>query len=72
MLEIIEQGGRKMAKGNLSETVDEILKSIGVKKSADKNEKPEDEVVLFIRRSDNTLKGTIRQLLAMPEALAIS
>ena len=45
MLEIIEQGGRKMAKGNLSETVDEILKSIGVKKSADKNEKPEDEKI---------------------------
>ena len=45
MLEIIEQGGRKMAKGNFSETVDEILKSIGVKKSADKNEKPEDEKI---------------------------
>lgn len=36
------------------------------------NEKPEDEVVLFIRRSDNTLKGTIRQLLAMPEISNIS
>ena len=45
MLEIIEQGGRKMAKGNFSETVDEILKSIGVKKSADKKEKPEDEKI---------------------------
>lgn len=42
MLEIIEQGGRKMAKGNFSETVDEILKSIGVKKSADEKKKPED------------------------------
>ena len=30
-------------------------------------EKPENEVVLFIRRSDNTLKGTIRQLLSKPE-----
>jgi chromosomal replication initiation ATPase DnaA len=29
--------------------------------------KPDDEVVLFIRRSDNTLKGTIRQLLEKPE-----
>lgn len=28
---------------------------------------PDDEVVLFIRRSDNTLKGTIRQLLDKPE-----
>lgn len=31
------------------------------------NDKPENEVVLFIRRSDNTLKGTIRQLLEKPE-----
>ncbi|WP_408069464.1 AAA family ATPase [Butyrivibrio sp. JL13D10] len=31
------------------------------------NIKPEDEVVLFIRRSDNTLKGTIKQLLEKPE-----
>lgn len=30
-------------------------------------DRPEDEVVLFIRRSDNTLKGTIRQLLEKPE-----
>ena len=30
-------------------------------------EKPENEVILFIRRSDNTLKGTIRQLLEKPE-----
>ncbi len=46
MLEIIEQGGRKMAKGNFSDTVDDILKSIGVKKSADKEEKkPEDEEI---------------------------
>lgn len=45
MLEIIEQGGRKMAKGNFSDTVEEILKSIGVKKSADKKEKPEDEEI---------------------------
>lgn len=42
-LEIIEQGGRKMAKGNFSETVDEILKSIGVKKSADEKKKPEEK-----------------------------
>lgn len=34
--------------------------------------KPEDEVVLFIRRSDNTLKGTIRQLLEKPEVQGIS
>ena len=33
---------------------------------------PEDEVVLFIRRSDNTLKGTIRQLLQKPEVQGIS
>lgn len=45
MLEIIEQGGRKMSKGNFSDTVDEILKSIGVKKSADKKEKPEEEEI---------------------------
>ena len=46
MLEIIEQGGRKMAKGNFSDTVEDILKSIGVKKSADKEEKkPEDEEI---------------------------
>lgn len=32
----------------------------------------EDEVVLFIRRSDNTLKGTIRQLLQKPEVQDIS
>lgn len=30
-------------------------------------DQPDDEVVLFIRRSDNTLKGTIRQLLEKPE-----
>lgn len=35
-------------------------------------DKPEDEVVLFIRRSDNTLKGTIRQLLQKPEVQEIS
>ena len=35
-----------MAKGNFSDTVDDILKSIGVKKSADKeNKKPEDEEI---------------------------
>lgn len=34
--------------------------------------KPDDEVVLFIRRSDNTLKGTIRQLLEKPEVQGIS
>ena len=45
MLEIIEQGGRKMAKGNFSDKVDEILKSIGVKKAADEKEKPEDEEI---------------------------
>ncbi len=31
------------------------------------SEKPEDEVILFVRRSDNTLKGTIKQLLDKPE-----
>lgn len=35
-------------------------------------DKPEDEVVLFIRRSDNTLKGTIRQLLQKPEVQGMS
>jgi len=45
MLEIIEQGGRKMAKGNFSDTVEDILKSIGVKKSADEKKKPEDEEI---------------------------
>jgi len=34
--------------------------------------KQKDEVVLFIRRSDNTLKGTIRQLLEKPEVQGIS
>ena len=32
-----------------------------------RQEKTADEVCLFIRRSDNTLKGTIRQLLKSPE-----
>ena len=45
MLEIIEQGGRKMAKGNFSETIDGILKSVGVKKSTDEKKKPEDEEI---------------------------
>ena len=61
MLEIIEQGGRKMSKGNFSDTVDEILKSIGVKKSADKKEKPEDEEIekeeLFEFDDDSDGKG---------------
>ena len=35
-------------------------------------EKPENEVILFIRRSDNTLKGTIRQLLEKPEVREIA
>ncbi len=34
--------------------------------------KPDNEVVLFIRRSDNTLKGTIRQLLEKPEVKGIN
>jgi hypothetical protein len=34
--------------------------------------KPSNEVVLFIRRSDNTLKGTIRQLLDKPEVQDIA
>lgn len=29
--------------------------------------KPDSEIVLFIRRADNTLKGTIRQLVELPE-----
>lgn len=33
--------------------------------------KPENEVVLFVRRSDNTLKGTIKQLLSKPEVASI-
>ena len=37
-----------------------------------KADQPDDEVVLFIRRSDNTLKGTIRQLLQKPEVQEIS
>ena len=32
-----------------------------------KADQPDNEVVLFVRRSDNTLKGTIRQLLDKPE-----
>ena len=32
---------------------------------------PEGEVVLFVRRSDNTLKGTIKQLLEKPEVASI-
>ena len=35
-------------------------------------EKPENELILFIRRSDNTLKGTIRQLLEKPEVQEIA
>lgn len=34
-------------------------------------DKPENEVVLFVRRSDNTLKGTIKQLLEKPEVASI-
>lgn len=34
--------------------------------------KSKDEVILFIRRSDNTLKGTIRQLLEKPEVQGIA
>ena len=34
-----------MAKGNFSDTVEDILKSIGVKKSADEKKKPEDEEI---------------------------
>lgn len=37
-----------------------------------KQQKPENEVVLFIRRSDNTLKGTIRQLLEKKEVQGIA
>ena len=37
-----------------------------------KTDRPDDEVVLFIRRSDNTLKGTIRQLLEKPEVQDIA
>ena len=37
-----------------------------------KQDQPDNEVVLFIRRSDNTLKGTIRQLLEKPEIQEIS
>lgn len=37
-----------------------------------KADRPDDEVVLFIRRSDNTLKGTIRQLLEKPEVQDIA
>lgn len=33
---------------------------------------PDNEVVLFIRRNDNTLKGTIRQLLDQPEVKQIA
>lgn len=35
-------------------------------------DRPENEVVLFVRRSDNTLKGTIRQLLEKPEVQGIA
>ena len=34
--------------------------------------KPETEAVLFVRRNDNTLKGTIRQLLQMEEVKSIA
>lgn len=37
-----------------------------------KTDRPDNEVVLFIRRSDNTLKGTIRQLLEKPEVQDIA
>lgn len=35
-------------------------------------DKPDSEVILFIRRSDNTLKGTIKQLLSTPEVQTIA
>lgn len=34
-------------------------------------QKPDSEVVLFVRRSDNTLRGTIKQLLEKPEVASI-
>ena len=34
-------------------------------------QRPESEVVLFVRRSDNTLKATIKQLLEKPEVASI-
>ena len=34
-------------------------------------QKPDSEVVLFVRRGDNTLKGTIKQLLEKPEVASI-
>ena len=37
-----------------------------------RHNKPAHEVVLFVRRSDNTLKGTIRQLLDIPEVQEIA
>ena len=36
------------------------------------NEQLDDKVILFVRRSDNTLKGTIKQLLEKPEISSIS
>lgn len=36
------------------------------------NERPENEVILFVRRSDNTLKGTIKQLLEKPEIASLA
>lgn len=36
------------------------------------NERPDDEVILFVRRSDNTLKGTIKQLLDRPEISSLA
>lgn len=36
------------------------------------NERPDDEVILFVRRSDNTLKGTIKQLLDKPEISSLA
>lgn len=35
-------------------------------------DKPDNEVVLFVRRSDNTLKGTIRQLIEKPEVRTLA
>lgn len=34
--------------------------------------KPDNEIVLYIRRADNTLKGTIRQLISLPEVQNLS
>ena len=54
---VLVKGSSGTGKSHLIRWFDAMLES----------RKPDNETVLFIKRNDNTLKGTIRQLLDMPE-----